>query len=129
MEAGGTATFTVKASGLVLTYQWFGPDGNALTDSDGEIEGSATATLRIINVESGDAGDYTVVVTNILRSVVTFGAATLSIGELEEFEQTQSYNCLYTLQLRVGDELIPEHTSKLIMQCALQCIVSLCIYT
>ncbi len=89
MEAGGTATFTVEASGLVLMYQWFGPDGNALTDSDRDIAGSATATLRIINVESGDAGDYTVVVTNILRSVVTSDAATLSIGELEEFEQTQ----------------------------------------
>ena len=45
-------------------------DRNALTDSDGEIEGPATATLQIIIVESGDAGDYTVVVTNILRSVL-----------------------------------------------------------
>ena len=79
-EAGGTATFTVEASGEGLSYQWFGPGGNALTDVDGDIEGSNSSTLQIINVESGDAGDYTVVVTNSAGSVVS-DAATLSIGE------------------------------------------------
>ena len=77
---GGNATFTVKASGEGLSYQWFGPGGNALTDVDGNIEGSNSSTLQIINVESGDAGDYTVVVTNSTGSVVS-DAATLSIGE------------------------------------------------
>ncbi len=81
-EAGGTATFTVKASGEELSYQWFGPGGNALTDVDGDIEGSNSFTLQIINVESSDAGDYTVVVTNSAGSVVS-DAATLSIGEIE----------------------------------------------
>ncbi len=80
-EAGGTATFTVEASGEGLSYQWFGPGREALSDSDGEVEGSATDTLRIINVEAGDAGDYTVVVTNSAGSV-TSDAATLSIGEM-----------------------------------------------
>ncbi len=88
-EAGGTATFAVKASGVALTYQWFGPDGEALADRDGEVEGSTTATLLIIDVKSGDAGDYIVVVANILRSVTSV-AASLSIGELEPFEQIQS---------------------------------------
>ena len=80
-EAGETATFTVEASGEGLSYQWFGPGGNALTDVDGDIEGSNSATLQIINIESGDAGDYTVVVTNSAGSV-TSDAATLSIGEM-----------------------------------------------
>ncbi|XP_064407688.1 obscurin-like [Halichondria panicea] len=81
-EAGGTATFTVEASGEgLLSYQWFGPGGDALTDVDGDIEGSNSSTLQIINVESGDAGDYTVVVTNSAGSVIS-DAATLSIGEI-----------------------------------------------
>ncbi|XP_064388185.1 CUB and sushi domain-containing protein 2-like [Halichondria panicea] len=80
-EAGGTATFTMEASGEgLLSYQWFGPGRDALTDVDGDIEGSNSSTLQIINVESGDAGDYTVVVTNSAGSVVS-DAATLSIGE------------------------------------------------
>ncbi len=90
-EAGGTATFTVEASGEGLSYQWFGTGGNALTDVDGDIEGSNSSTLQIINVEAGDAGDYTVVVTNRARSV-TSDAVTLSIGELPIFT-TQVY-CL-----------------------------------
>ncbi len=81
-EAGGTATFTVEASGEGLSYQWFGPGENALTDVDGDIEGSNSATLQIINVEAGDAGDYTVVVTNS-AGLVTSDAATLFIGEIE----------------------------------------------
>ncbi len=79
VKAGGTATFTVEASGEGLSYQWFGPGGNALTDVDRDIEGSNSSTLQIINVESGDAGDYTVVVTNSAGSV-TSDAAILSIG-------------------------------------------------
>ena len=81
-ETGGTATFIVEASGEgLLSYQWFGPGGDALTDVDGDIEGSNSSTLQIINVESGDAGDYTVVVTNSAGSVIS-DAATLSIGEI-----------------------------------------------
>ncbi len=91
-ETGGTATFSVEASGEGLSYQWFGPGGNALTDVDGDIEGSNSATLQIINVESGDAGDYTVVVTNSAGSV-TSDAATLSIGESE--------TCLFLIAVQV----------------------------
>ncbi len=81
VEQGGSASFTVEASGAGLTYQWFGPGGVALTDSDGEIEGSTSGTLTVFNAEPGDAGDYTVVVTNSAGSV-TSDAATLSIGEI-----------------------------------------------
>ncbi len=44
---GGTVTFTVVASGRGLSYQWFGPDGEQLSDKPGEIEGSSIATLQI----------------------------------------------------------------------------------
>ena len=81
VEQGGSASFTVEASGAGLTYQWFGPGGVALTDSDGEIEGSTSGTLTVFNAEPGDAGDYTVVVTNSAGSV-TSDAASLSIGEI-----------------------------------------------
>ncbi len=81
VEQGGNASFTVEASGAGLTYQWFGPGGEALIDSDGEIEGSTSQTLTVFNAEPGDAGDYTVVVTNRAGSV-TSDAATLSIGEM-----------------------------------------------
>ena len=80
-EAGGTVIFTVKSSGEGLSYQWFGPGGDALTDVDGDIDGSNSSTLQIINVEFGDAGYYTVVVTNSAGSVDS-DAATLSIGEI-----------------------------------------------
>ncbi len=81
VEQGGSASFTVEASGAGLTYLWFGPDGVALTDSDGEIEGSTSGTLTVFNAEPDDAGNYTVVVTNSAGSV-TSDAASLSIGEI-----------------------------------------------
>ncbi len=93
-EADGTATFTVEASGEgLLSYQWFGPGGNTLTDVDGHIEGSNSSTLQIINVESGDAGDYTVVVTNSAGSVDS-DAATLSIGEMHTFTTLVLLACM-----------------------------------
>ena len=93
-EAGGTATFTVEASGEgLLSYQWFGPGGNTLTDVDGHIEGSNSSTLQIINVESGDAGDYTVIVTNSAGSVDS-DAATLSIGEMHTFTTLVLLACM-----------------------------------
>ena len=97
-EAGGTATFTMEASGEgLLSYQWFGPGRDALTDVDGDIEGSNSSTLQIINVESGDAGDYTVVVTNSAGSVVS-DAATLSIGEI-----TISLRCKVIYYVQISD--------------------------
>ena len=64
VRPGGTAVLSVVATGEGLTYQWFGPGGVALADSDGEIEGAATATLRILNVQSDDAGNYQVRIRN-----------------------------------------------------------------
>lgn len=71
---GQSATFTVVASGSpTLTYQW--KKGSAA------IAGATTSTLTLINVQSGDAGSYTVDVTNSV-STVTSAAATLTVTPL-----------------------------------------------
>ena len=78
--AGGSATFTVVASGRELTYQWFGPGGVALFDVAGKITGATTATLQIFNIESGDAGSYEVQVSNT-GGLVESDVVTLTIGK------------------------------------------------
>ena len=70
-EVGGTATFTVEASGEGLSYEWFGPDGEPLSDQAGEIEGSNTPTLQILNVQLSNAGGYSCVVSNSDGSVIS----------------------------------------------------------
>ncbi len=83
VATGGTSTFSVVASGTDLSYQWFGPDGEALADSEGEIEGSTTTTLRIVNAQSDDAGNYRVRVF-ATGGYVFSNEATLTIGEVEQ---------------------------------------------
>jgi hypothetical protein len=73
---GGTATFTVVATGVPApVYQWSEISGgvtNALADGLGPLgeafSGSTNATLRIINVQTNDAGSYFVVVSNAAGS-------------------------------------------------------------
>ncbi|MDD9269540.1 immunoglobulin domain-containing protein, partial [Paenibacillus sp. GCM10023248] len=77
---GQTATFSVTASGdAPFSYQWK-KDGNELTDS-GNISGATTASLSITNAQSGDAGSYTVVVTNAAGNASS-NAATLTVNPL-----------------------------------------------
>nr|WP_154890261.1 S-layer homology domain-containing protein [Paenibacillus xylanexedens] len=80
VTAGQTATFSITASGdAPLSYQWK-KDGNALTD-DENISGATAATLSISNTQSGDAGSYTVVVTNAAGNASS-NAATLTVNAL-----------------------------------------------
>jgi formylglycine-generating enzyme required for sulfatase activity len=68
---GGTATFTVVASGTVpLTYQWR-KDGTS-------ISGATLATLTLSGVQSTNSGSYSAVVSNAIGSV-TSSTATLTI--------------------------------------------------
>ncbi|QYM77803.1 immunoglobulin domain-containing protein [Horticoccus luteus] len=68
---GGSAAFTVVASGTnPLTYQW--------QKDNVAISGATSATLALTNLTSGDAGSYTVVVTNDLGSA-TSAAAVLTV--------------------------------------------------
>ncbi len=69
---GGEASFTVTATGTPApTYQW--------KKGDAPILGATQASLSLSNVQTGDAGSYRVVVTNVVGSV-TSAAATLTIG-------------------------------------------------
>ena len=74
---GGTALFTVAITGATpVSYQWQ-EDGTNIADG-GNISGSATATLKITNVNFGDAAFFSVVVSNSTGSV-TSEDATLEI--------------------------------------------------
>ncbi|WP_290867991.1 DUF3500 domain-containing protein [Aquabacterium sp.] len=70
VASGGTATFTVTASGSDLAFQWR-KDGSA-------ISGATGSSYTLSSVSSSDAGSYTVVVSNTAGSV-TSDAATLSV--------------------------------------------------
>ncbi|MBP1770990.1 MAG: hypothetical protein H6P99_153 [Holophagaceae bacterium] len=73
---GGTATFSVSASGSgTLGYQWR-KGGNP-------VAGATAANLTLASVTAGDAGAYDVVVTNALNGTVTATtslAATLQVN-------------------------------------------------
>jgi parvulin-like peptidyl-prolyl isomerase len=69
---GGKVTFSVTAAGKApLSYQWR-KDGTA-------ISGATAATYTIGSVTAGDAGSYTVVVTNAAGSI-TSAAAVLTVN-------------------------------------------------
>jgi hypothetical protein len=71
--AGGTASFSVGATGTRLQYYWQ-KNGQSLTDG-GHIAGSATSTLTVSRAAVSDAGIYSVIVTNPLGLVSSAGAA------------------------------------------------------
>jgi len=78
VSAGGTAQFTVTATGAgTITYQWQ-KDSVDLTDG-GDISGATTDTLQIANCESADEGYYRCVVTADCGSD-TSNSATLTIA-------------------------------------------------
>jgi DNA/RNA endonuclease G (NUC1) len=70
---GGTATFTVAATGnATLTYQWF--------KDDAEVTGATGTTLTLTNIQLADAGTYTAVVTNSIGSATSNGAVLVISG-------------------------------------------------
>jgi sugar lactone lactonase YvrE len=75
--AGTTATFMVTATGTTpLAYQWL-KGGSPLIDG-GNVSGSTTATLTLNNALGGDAGVYSVIVSNPIGSTVS-SPATLTV--------------------------------------------------
>ena len=81
---GATVTLSVVAGGTApLSYQWH---------RDGVTLGGATnATLTLSNVQSSDAGRYTVTVTNAAGSISSNGA-TLTINILPPAISTQPFS-------------------------------------
>jgi alpha-tubulin suppressor-like RCC1 family protein len=65
---GSNITLTATGTGAdPMSYQW-SKDGTNLTDG-GNISGATTSALALANLQFGDAGTYSVVVTNIYGSV------------------------------------------------------------
>jgi hypothetical protein len=71
VSAGGSATFSVVATGPALSYQWY-KDGAALA-------GGTAASYTIALAGAGDTGGYRVVVTNATGSA-TSATATLALA-------------------------------------------------
>jgi sugar lactone lactonase YvrE len=72
VNAGTSVNFSVTVTGKPTpTYQWL-REGSA-------IAGATGSTCNLSNVQAADAGNYTVVVTNLAGSV-TSAAATLSVS-------------------------------------------------
>ncbi len=77
---GQSLTLTVNTSRVIANlYQWK-KDGVALTDG-GRLQGTRTATLRITDLVSSDAGSYTVEITNAIcqGSATTSNPAVVSV--------------------------------------------------
>lgn len=81
--AGANVTLEARAAGSGLTYQWF-KDGAALTNSD-RITGAAGPTLELSEITAGDAGQYTLKVTN------TFGETTSDPATITVLAVPQGY--------------------------------------
>jgi len=74
---GQAAEFVVAATGTApLSYQW--RRNGTILNHGGNVSGADTATLRLGNVQIGDAGSYDVVVSNAAGSK-TSDAATLTV--------------------------------------------------
>ena len=75
LDVKATATLSVKAAGgRPLGYEWR-KDGVALSNS-GRVFGADTAVLSVSNMTRGDAGGYSVMITN------SYGAITSSVATL-----------------------------------------------
>ena len=70
VTAGSNVTFSVAASGNPTGYQW--------SFAGTAISGATSATLALNSVQAGNAGSYSVVVSNAFGSV-TSSAATLTV--------------------------------------------------
>lgn len=68
---GGTANFSVVATGSGLTFQWY--KGASL------LAGATASSFSISSVTAGDAGSYSVTVSGACSPSVTSSTATLSI--------------------------------------------------
>jgi len=75
--AGLNGSFTVAATGTEpLSYQWY--HGATQLADGARLSGTTASTLSVSNVLTSDAGNYTVVVTNLAGSV-TSAAATVTV--------------------------------------------------
>jgi alpha-tubulin suppressor-like RCC1 family protein len=78
VSAGATASFVVSAVGtLPLSYQWL-KEGLPLVDG-GSISGTRSSSLTLSNVQSGNMGNYSVVVSNSQGWVASSNATLIGL--------------------------------------------------
>src|SRR5262249_3858628 len=78
VAVGANVNFNVNASGTgPLSYQWLF-NGTTLSNG-GQISGATASTLALSNVQSANAGNYSVVISNVV-GVVTSSVALLTIS-------------------------------------------------
>ena len=83
VAAGGSLTFSVGATGTTpFSYQWRKNGAN--------LNGETRAVLTLSNIETANAGTYSVVVTNAAGSA-TSGGAVLTVAPLSSVATTLNY--------------------------------------
>jgi hypothetical protein len=78
VHSGQSAQFTVGSTGTAPTYQWRRNNvnvNNGAGPGGSTISGATAATLHITNANAGNAGSYTVVLTNGCSSATSTPAA------------------------------------------------------
>lgn len=89
VTAGSAVSFTVVASGTApLTYVW--------RKNGAPVAGATSATYAIVTAATGDAGSYTVIVTNSAGSI-TSTAATLTVNPAGPASRLSNLSVLTTL--------------------------------
>ena len=117
VSPGGNATFTVNALGAVpMAFQWRFNGAN--------ISGATNATYARINAQFGDAGSYSVLITNVAGSVASSNAilavtAPRPVIQSIAFIGTQSVRITWsavsnaTYQLQSSTNLLPNNWAGL----------------
>ncbi len=83
---GGNTSFSVSATGPLLSYQW--------QLNDAPIAGATASTLTLTSVQLGDAGAYSVIVSNG-SGTITSSNATLTVSAKPAFlAQPSSINAI-----------------------------------
>ncbi|HTV43205.1 MAG TPA: LamG-like jellyroll fold domain-containing protein [Candidatus Sulfotelmatobacter sp.] len=70
---GGTANFSILATGSGDAYQWL--EGTTALTNGGNISGAYSTTLSIANVSSNNVGNYSCIVSNSLGSLTSSSAS------------------------------------------------------
>ncbi len=107
VAVGGTARFAVEATGTApLSYQW---------RKDGANVAGTDATLTISNVQPGNAGNYTVVVSNGGGSATSL-PATLTVGSSARLVNiaTRAY-CSTGNNVTIGGFVVTGSASKRVL--------------
>lgn len=108
VPAGTNATFTVGASGLgTISYQW--------RFNQADLPGKTNASVTLTNVQSANAGDYDVVVTNVY-SALTSSVATLTVLPVAPTITTQAVSRVASVGQTVSLVVAAKGTEPMICQ-------------